>query len=232
MKVFILVAGLGTRIRGLFPDVPKCLVPINGKPFLEWQIEHLMKQGFQDFVLCVGYRKEQVKEYFKNGAELGAGIQYSEETAPQGTGSTLRNAAAFFNDTSIVLNGDTYLPIDYRKFVESHRENASVGAVGSIALSRREENESGGRVVMDDDGRISAFLEKQPMPRGGGLVNAGAYVLEPEITDIIAGTPSSLEHDVFPALCKEGRLYGVEVGRGFVDMGTPEGYAKLGSLLT
>jgi NDP-sugar pyrophosphorylase family protein len=109
VKVFLLAGGLGTRIRSLFPDCPKPMIPFGGKPFLQWQIELLMTQGFDEFVLCVGYLFEQVKEYFGDGSRLGAKIHYSVEQAPLGTGGALRNAASYFHQTIILLNGDTYL---------------------------------------------------------------------------------------------------------------------------
>ncbi|MDO8561316.1 MAG: nucleotidyltransferase family protein [bacterium] len=234
MRVFILAAGLGTRIRAQYPDIPKCLIPVRGKPFLLWQMRYLMDQGFKDFVLCVGYRKEQVMEYFKDGSEFGASVEYSTEDEPQGTGSTLGTARKFFSDTSLVLNGDTYLPVDYRKLVESHRHSAAQGgALVTMALFPTPDFRSSGRVVLGADGRISEFIEKKKEWEKGDLANAGAYVLESSVMELIPQTgPCSLEHDVFPSLAERGLLRGVRVERGFIDMGSPQGLAELEAFLS
>ena len=228
MRTFILAAGFGTRIRGQYPDIPKCLIPVRGKPFLLWQMQHLIEQGFTDFVLCVGYRKEQVMAYFKDGSHVGATIRYSTEEMPQGTGTTLGAARSFFDETSLVLNGDTYLPIDYRKFVAAHQESArKKGTLGSLALFPVAEFGSRGHVILEADGRISAFAEKKE-GNEGDLANSGAYVLESAVMDRIPQVgPCSLEHDIFPALASEGLLHGVRVERGFIDMGSPNGLAEL-----
>lgn len=234
MRTFILAAGFGTRIRAHYPDIPKCLIPIRGKPFLLWQMRYLMDQGFKDFVLCVGYRKQEVMEHFKDGRDLGATIQYSTEDAPQGTGSTLGTARRFFDGSSLVLNGDTYLPIDYRNFVTTHRQSANKeGALGSMALFPMSKFESSGHVILEKDGRISAFIEKKREGKPGDLANAGAYVLESSVMDRIPlSGPCSLEHDVFPPLAKEGLLRGIRVEHGFFDMGSPQGLAELEDFLS
>ncbi len=234
MKVFILAGGLGMRIRPLFPDVQKCLIPIHGKPFLEWQIKHLIAQGFRDFVICAGYRAEQVMEYFKDGAALDISINYSVRTAEEvqnDTGYAIRIAAPFFHEASLVLNGDTYLPIDYRAFVQAHmRSTEDQHTVASIALVSMPAHEGSGRVMLDGRGRVSAFMEKRS-DQGTGFVSAGAYIFEPGIMRYIPEGPSSLERDVFPTLAAERLLQGVPVESGFIDIGTPKGYAALEALL-
>lgn len=231
MRVLILAGGLGTRIRSVFPDMPKCLIPIHGRPFLGWQLKYLSAQGFRDFVICAGYRAEQVKEYVKDGSALGVSIQYSVEEAQDGTGHAVRVAERFLERTSLVLNGDTYLPIDYAKFLKSYRKTSSSGVIAGMALTSMQAHEGSGRVMLDESGRISAFMEKQS-GQGEGFVNAGAYIFEPGIMRYIPEGPSSLERDVFPVLATEGLLYGVPVESGFIDIGTPEGYAKLENLLS
>ena len=233
MKVFILVAGFGTRIREQYPDIPKCLIPVRGKPFLLWQMGRLIEQGFKDFVLCVGYRKEQIMEYFKDGRELGIRIQYSTEDMPQGTGTTLGVARKFFDEASLVLNGDTYLPIDYRNFVEKHRLAAhDDGALASIALYPISQFGTSGHVILEG-GRIKAFAEKKQEGKEGDLANAGAYVLESSVMDRIPlSGPCSLEVDVFPTLANEGLLRGIRVEHGFIDIGSPQGLAELEKFLS
>lgn len=233
MRTFILAAGFGTRVRALHPDIPKCLIPVRGKPFLLWQMRYVMDQGFKDFVLCIGYRKEQIMDYFKDGKDLGVSIRYSVEDTPQGTGTTLGAARRFFDEASLVLNGDTYLPIDYRSFVETHgRSAAEEGALASLALSPVSKTAESGQVILEGN-RITAFAPKQQVGNEGTLANAGAYVLESAVMDRIPQNgPCSLEHDVFPRLASEGHLYGVRALRGFIDMGSPQGLAELENVLS
>ncbi|OGJ60225.1 hypothetical protein A2635_05665 [Candidatus Peribacteria bacterium RIFCSPHIGHO2_01_FULL_51_9] len=227
MRVLILAGGLGTRISALFPDVPKCLIPINGKPFIQWQIEYLRAQGFREFVICVGYRADQVMAICGDGAAWGISVQYSVEETPQGTGGALSIAERYLTDTSLVLNGDTYLETDYGTFIRAHKEAArNEPLVASIALISMPAHEGSGRVIQGEHGRISIFLEKGS-GEGEGYINAGAYVFEPEIVRHIGDGTSSLEHDVFPALAEAGVLHGAPVTGTFTDMGTPEGLAAL-----
>lgn len=223
MKVFILAGGFGTRIRALFPDVPKCLIPIRGKPFIEWQIEHLRERGFRDFIICVGYRADQVMAACGDGDAWGVSVQYSVEETPMGTGGALLIAKRYLTDTALVLNGDTYLEIDYGAFVRAHEEVVQKEPiVASIALVSKPAHEGSGRVMLDEHGRTTSFLEKRS-DQGEGYVNAGAYVCEPSILDSIEGGPYSLESDVFPRLAISGTLHGVPVTGTFTDIGTPEG---------
>ncbi len=239
MRVFILAAGLGTRMRAMFPDTPKALILFGGKPFIAIQLEYLIGQGFKDFVICVGYRSVQIREYCGDGSRWGITIQYSSveyaddlSEDPFGNGHTLKNARPLFEKTSLVLNGDTYLPIDYQHLVERHTmHHAQYGALGTMALSLMPEHNDSGRVVVDATGRVSGFFEKQKESAGTGLVNAGAYVLEPGVLDLIPEGVSSIEHDLFPLLVKEGKLFGTDLGESFIDIGTPEGYAAMKSFV-
>ncbi len=230
MKVFILAGGLGTRIRSLFPDRPKSMIPFGGKPFLEQLIVLLSGQGFRQFVLCVGYQAEMIMAHFQDGQRLGVEIAYSQEPAPLGTGGALRYAAPYFDAPVLVLNGDTYLDTDYQAIVAYHKQHP--GACGTVVVCEVEDAGQSGRVVLDADGRVVAFHEKQAGV-GRGLVNAGVYVFEPHILDYIpAGVQVSLEREVFPALLRAAQpLFGFVVHEAFVDMGTPAGYQRLEAIL-
>jgi NDP-sugar pyrophosphorylase family protein len=230
--VFILAGGLGTRIQPLFPDTCKPMIPVHGKPFLEWQIQMLIDQGFDQFVLCVGYRVEQVIDHFADGQRWGIQIDYSIESKPLGTAGALKHAARFFQDTSLVLNGDTYLATDFQKLIRQHqavlRYNHLVGSLGLVTVP---DTSRYGEVAIDGDQRVVEFREKVDRS-SGGLISAGAYVLEPGVLNLIPIAQSvSIEKEVFPNLAATKQLCGFEVTGQFVDMGTPEGYRTLESLL-
>lgn len=230
ITVFILAGGLGTRIRGLFPDRPKSMIPFNGKPFLEHQIALLARQGFRRFVLCVGYQAGPIRAHFEDGRRFGVEISYSQEATPLGTGGALRYAAAHFDGPGLVLNGDTYLAMDYRAMAAFHAAHA--GAVGTIAVSEVADTARYGQVVLDDARHITAFREKA-VAHGRGMVNAGAYIFEPRILDYIPKSGKvSLENETFPSLLAAGEaIYGYPIRESFVDIGTPEGYRQLQTIL-
>ena len=232
MKAFILAGGLGTRIRSLFPDVPKSMIPVNGKPFLEWQIRALVAQDIKEIILCVSYKAEAIIDYFGNGQRLGAQVDYSSEPKPMGTAGALRLAHRDLTDTTLVLNGDTYLPVDYAPLIQAHRRFVfEKSAIASICLANVPNAARYGQVNLDSNGQITSFAEKSSAAQPG-LVNAGVYVVEPDILDSIAPNKAiSIEREVFPALLKQHQLYGIRVQRSFIDMGTPEGYDQLSNEL-
>ncbi len=233
MQVLILAGGFGTRIRSQFPDLPKALIPVRGKAFLERQIELLASQGFHNFTLCLGNRAEQIVSHFGDGKPWGVAITYSIESNPLGTGGALKYAAPLFQETALVLNGDTFLDIDYQSLVAHHREQGKrTTIVGTLALVRVQDSTRYGEVVIDQDHRITEFREKSPAYCGQGLINAGAYVFEPRLLDYIPSRrATSLEKEIFPDLMALGNLWGVIVRGHFVDIGTPEGYQALEELL-
>jgi mannose-1-phosphate guanylyltransferase len=232
MRVLILAGGLGTRVRAEFPDLPKPLIPICGKPFLERQLTLLAAQGFKQFTLCVGYRASQIMEYFGTGTAWGVSLTYSAEPFPLGTAGALKHAASVFHESALILNGDTYLAVDYRAMIACHNRRPPE-VVGTLALTEGPDSARFGEVIMADDGRIVTFNEKVTGRGGPGLINAGAYMLEPRVLDLIpGGRASSLEREIFPALAAAGQLGGTIVTGSFVDIGTPAGYAELAALLT
>lgn len=230
VKVFILAGGLGTRIRPLFADQPKAMIPFHGKPFLEIQMQLLADQGFTSFVLCVGYQAEPIITHFGDGTTRGWEIVYSREPRPLGTGGALRYAEQYLKATSIVLNGDTYQPMDYQALVRAHR--SFTRSMGTITVVEMNDTDLYGQVMTDKHSRIQQFLEKTAVS-GPGKVNAGVYVLEPQILQHSPpGQKVSLERDVFPSILSAGLpLYAFTEERAFVDIGTPEGYQTLCAVL-
>ena len=234
MQALILAGGLGKRLRPLVNDRPKPMALVDDKPFLEYQVEFLRANGFQSVVFCVGYLYEHVEAYFGDGSRWGLKIDYSIETEQLGTGGALKLAERYVRGTFAVLNGDSFFGVDLGKLLHFHRRHVESapegGYLGSIALTRVEEMGNYGSVTLDSNERITGFYEKTEREVAGqnGLpqVNAGIYLLEPAILDVIpASQPVSIEREVFPALLKGGsRLGGCPMDGFFVDIGTPEGY--------
>jgi N-acetyl-alpha-D-muramate 1-phosphate uridylyltransferase len=120
MKIAILAGGLGTRLGSLTKDTPKSMVRIRGKPFLEYQLELLKRNNLEEIVLCVGHLEDEIESYFGTGSRFGVRIEYSEEEKPLGTAGALRNAENLLGDDFLVLNGDTYLAINYGEVIDKY----------------------------------------------------------------------------------------------------------------
>lgn len=235
MPVLILAGGLGTRLRPLVKDKPKPMADVGSKPFLEYQVSFLKRYGFRHFVFCVGYLHQHIREYFGDGWRWDVRIDYSIEEEPLGTGGALKHAEAHVHGTFLALNGDSFLDADLDQLVRSHeRSRSDQKRQGTIALTQVEEAGRYGTVRLGPGNEVLEFVEKSAeSPEGKGpseqYINAGIYVLEPEILRMIPRSRKvSIERDVFPSLLADGGgLYGCFLDGFFVDIGTPAGYREL-----
>lgn len=228
----ILAGGLGTRLTSVLPDRPKVLAPIQEDTFLDHLVAQLYAGGLRRLVLLLGYRHEMVEAHLdqvlrKRYPDLE--FVCSVEPSPLGTAGALRLAGKFCDDTFLLINGDTYVEFDARHLLAAHLQNH---ALVTLAARRVEDASRYGSLDCDAQGRILGFREKS-VTTGGGLINAGVYVMEPRVLDLIAATgPVSLEQDVLPSLIKAGeRLWTVELGGQFFDIGTPASYAEFSVFL-
>jgi NDP-sugar pyrophosphorylase family protein len=203
MKGMILIAGRGTRLRPLTDRIPKCMVPIAGKPVLQHTIEWCRGFGINEFVLNPCYLPEMITSYFGDGRRFGVQIHYSFEESPLGTAGGVKQAARFFDEPFLVWYGDNVCRCDLTRLCEAHRQRRGLA---TIALHWRQEVTQSGIVGLDADERITRFLEKpRPEEAFSHWVNAGIYVLEA----IPAGRPSDFGHEIFPSLVGQGaELYG------------------------
>ncbi len=225
MKAIILAGGLGTRIRGAISEaLPKPMAPVNGKPFLEYVLQHLTQHKVNQIILAVGYKYERIQDYF--GSSFGqAEISYSVETEPLGTGGAISVALDLIAEADtpvLVLNGDTYFPIDYGSLLEQHiQKKAGI----SLALKFLEDNSRYGSVKLDNQDRVVAFTEKQAA--GQGLINGGVYLIERNIFQNQV-LPDKFSFEEFLAnKVTDLPLAGIVFDSYFRDMGIPEDYQKL-----
>ena len=243
-QAVILVGGLGTRLAEQFPDVPKGLVPVNGRPFLEWQLDWLRRGGITRVLLAAGHKGETFEHYFAHRPADGMVVVLSREPKPLGTAGALRFAKGLLaEDPVLVLNGDTLVPnLDFstvwKKVFHSvektpgffHGVEKSFPQCGKIFVAPIENAGRYGTVEFGADGFVTAFREKAPV--AAGFVNAGVYLLP---LDVIASIPPgeavSIERDVFPELVKQRRLAAVPVEPPLLDMGTLDGLAKMEAFL-
>jgi len=217
MKAIILAGGFGTRLKHVLPDTPKPMADINGTPFLEVLIKYLRGQGFDEFVLSVHHMREQIIDYFKGGR----GISFAIEEEPLGTGGAILNSIkqAGVTGNVAVLNGDSFLEIDYKKFFAAHGDK-------NFSLALREVEDTGryGRVEVEGD-IITDFREKGI--HGKGFINAGYYILN-AYWMLKQGLPDrfSLESDFLLPKIKQIKPGYFTVKNYFIDIGIPEDYAK------
>lgn len=233
-KAMLLAAGEGTRLRPLTLDVPKCMVPIAGRPVLEHTITRLRGFGVVDLVINLCYLPAVVMQHFGDGSQWGVKITYSLEQQALGTAGGVRNVASFFDGPFFVWYGDNLSTCDLRRLYAFHQRK---GGLATIALHYREVPTASGIVGLDEHDRVTRFLEKpRPDQVFSHWVNAGILVLEPSVLPSIpaAGGPD-FGRDVLPALLAQGApLYGYRMSRGeglwWID--TPEDLRRVQALLT
>ena len=224
MQAIVLVGGEGTRLRPLTYGTPKPMVPIMGVPFLARTMERLYHAGIRDVILPAGYMPEAITEYFGDGSQLGLRITYVIEETPLGTAGALKNVEQHIHGPFFVLNGDVLTSLDLRAMVAEHMKK---GGIGLLHLIRVEDPSAFGCVVHDADGRIGSFVEKPPRETAPtNEINAGAYLSEREILDMIpAGRNVSIERETFPQIIASGKgLYAYTTDDYWMDVGRPEQY--------
>jgi len=220
MQAVILLGGQGTRLRTLHPDVPKALAPVAGRPFLDWQYDWLTRGGVTSIHLAAGYKADQIQTW----AATRAHVTVSCEPEPRGTGGALAYVQPFIqSEPFIVVNGDSLSPaLDFQRLISSHQNRSNHGRCLTMAVARMEQAGRYGTVKFNEEGCITHFQEKAD--RENGWVNAGVYVLSRDVLDHIPSDQSySLEHDLFPGLSEEHRIFAFPVDPPMLDMGTPEG---------
>jgi NDP-sugar pyrophosphorylase family protein len=230
MQAIILAGGLGTRLRALVNDRPKAMASFANKPFLEYQIQFLKRHRIHNIILCLGYLKENIQQYFQDGSPWGISISYALEDDFLGTAGALKNAEDLIYSRFFVLNGDSFFNIDLKNLANfhEHRKSENEQFFGTIALAEVPDREQFGSVILDSDHNIVAFEEKSNTHNLPGLINAGIYLLEPAVLERIPSSKTvSIEKETFPSLLQMGKcLAGYPSDGFFVDIGTPDGFFR------
>ncbi|MBN8782916.1 MAG: histidinol phosphate phosphatase [Sphingobacteriales bacterium SCN 48-20] len=219
-QAIILAGGLGTRLRSAVPDLPKCLAPVAGRPFLFYVINYLRSQGINDFIFSLGYKHELITDYLERDfATLSYKTVIEEE--PLGTGGAIRLAAAQAHSSQVIVtNGDTLFRADIPAMLQLHN---SSHAVCTLALKPMNHFDRYGVVEINDEGRITAFKEKQQYEQG--TINGGLYVIDREALLATAlAEKFSFEKDFLEARYAQDKLYGIAQDNYFIDIGIPDDY--------
>jgi NDP-sugar pyrophosphorylase family protein len=226
-QAVILAGGLGTRMRPVTETIPKPMIPVCGKPFLQHQLELLRRNGIERVLLLVSYLGEQIDQYFGRGDSLKMEIGYSYELSPLGTGGALKNASSKLEEKFLLLNGDTFLDVDYTAVIAdfiNHKPQALIVARKSADMPVPN------NLAVSADGQVTAYQKRNP--ENMTCTDAGAIILARKVLDNIAPTQvCSLEEEVFPKLIKRGEMRAWVTPEPFFDMGSPAGLKALSEKL-
>jgi mannose-1-phosphate guanylyltransferase len=224
MQALILAGGEGTRLRPLTTTVPKPVVPLVDRPFIQFMLDWLIGHGVDDIVMSCGHMASGVRNVLGDGSAFGIQLRYVEEPQPLGTGGALKYAEPLLDDRFLMLNGDVLTDMDLTAQLAQHERT---GARATLALTPVEDPSAYGLVRTADGGEVEEFVEKpSPDQIDTNNISAGAYVLERSVLELLeAEQPASIERDVFPRLVGEG-LYGYVSGGYWLDIGTPARYLQ------
>ncbi len=223
MECIILAGGLGTRLHSVTQDLlPKCMAPVNGKPFLYYLFQYLATQKPERVLLALGHRAAAVMEWSEK-QDVSFEIEYILEKEPLGTGGAMQSALKKTTKEHIaVLNGDTFFPCNLHELYQFHIEK---NAAATLALKQMYGYDRYGSVVMDEQKRILQFEEKQYTPQG--FINAGVYIIcKNAFMNKALPEKFSFEQDYLEAFVGEGNFYGKDAAHYFIDIGIPEDYQK------
>lgn len=219
MHVVIMAGGKGTRLAQVNSELPKPMVPVFGKPILEWQIRCLCAQGFRRITIVTGHLREKIRDYFQDGSAFGAKIDYFEEEEPLGTAGALFALKSRLTDDFLLLNGDILFNVDVDRFVSFHKNS---GAAATLFTHPNDHPFDSGIVIADSSGRVTNWLHKEdPRTWYRNRINAGLHILSPEILNSLNGQKADLDRDLLKPMIPEGRLFCYDSPEYVLDIGTP-----------
>ncbi len=228
MQALILAGGKGTRLRPLTVYTPKPIVPLVNRPFLLYQIEVLRKAGIEEITLSLSYQPDKIQHILGNGQDFGVRLRYVTEPSPMGTGGAYRFASENIRETTVVFNGDILTDLDIAKLIEYHQSKQSAATLTLVPVK---DPARFGLVQTDKEGNVLQFIEKPQPDELAELkvktINAGVYVLEPSILDLIKkDTNRSFEYHVFPDILKKKLpFFAYTMNKEYWrDIGTPASY--------
>lgn len=226
MKALFLAGGMGTRLRPLTNHLPKPMVPIMGVPLLERNICELKQCGISEIIVSTCYQAQCIEQHFAPDRRNGLKIHCVCEEKPLGTGGAIKNCQKYFDETFLVFNSDILSNIDLKALIKFHQQKKADVTIAAIEV---EDTSNYGVIEYDPDETIVSFTEKpKPGEEKSHFINAGIYVFEPRVLDLIPeGQNVSVERDTFPLLLKNGFRMSVYRGSGYwIDIGTPQKYMQ------
>lgn len=228
MKVVIIAGGKGTRIASVANEIPKAMIPVNGKPVLEYQVELAKRYGFTEFIFIIGHLSDQIEDYFGDGTKWQVNISYYKEKQALGTAGALAYLKDDLKADFFVFYGDTVMDIDLGKMLVFHQTKK---ADATLLIHPNDHPYDSDIVELNDDESVRKLWIK-PHPAGfvsRNLVNAALFIFSPKILEFIeTGIKSHIEKDILPQCLKTGlKLFGYNTPEYIKDMGTPDRYLKV-----
>ena len=222
MKTVIMAGGRGKRIAELIGNIPKPMIPIQGKPVLEWEIECLRNQGFDDIILTVSHMKEAIISHFGDGGSFGVRIDYFIEDTPLGNAGALFRMRDKLTEDFLLLNADSVFDVDFNRFVEFHRQK---GGLVTLFTHPNDHPYDSGLILTDDDSAVTGWLTKEDQRPEWyrNCVNAGLHILSPKLLENTPDTPKiDLDRQILKPLAGTGKMFAYQSPEYVKDMGTPE----------
>jgi NDP-sugar pyrophosphorylase family protein len=227
VPVALLAGGLATRLRPITETIPKALVEVAGRPFIDHQLALLRRNGMRRIVLCLGYRGEQVEAHLGDGAALGMELRYSYDgDRLLGTGGALRRAAPLLGDLCWVLYGDSYLDIDYCATLADFTRRDALGLMTVLRNDNRWDRSN----VIFRDGRLLRYDKREQTPEMDYIDYGAALLRRPALERIPPDQPYDLA-DLYSHMVAEGQMAGYEVTRRFYEIGAPSGLEETNAYL-
>ena len=221
MKAVILAGGLGTRLQPYTKSLPKPMLPLCGKPILEYEIEWIKKNGIKEIILCVSYLRKKIEDYFGDGKKFGVKIEYAISSKPLATAGQLKTAEKFIDDTFVCIYGDSIYNFNLRNMIKQHKKSKSNV---TMSLYDYKFNLKYGVIDTKNSGKVISWNEK---PEFSAKINIGCYVMEPEVLQLIPkNRPYGMDSVIRKILAKKKKVSSVISKKGFIDIGDKETYEK------
>ncbi|WP_341479125.1 nucleotidyltransferase family protein [Heliobacterium chlorum] len=222
----IMAGGVGSRLRPLTDTMPKPMVPVHGRPAMEYAIELLKQHGITEIAVTLCFYPEIIMNYFGDGSRFGVQLHYFIENEPLGTAGSVKQAQEFLDETFLVISGDGITNINLSKIIEFHKKKQ---ALATMALTTVDDPTQFGIVITDERGFIRRFIEKpKPEQVFSNTINAGIYAFEPGIFEYIPSGFYDFSKHLFPLLLQEKfHLLGVHARGYWKDIGTMEQYKQV-----
>ena len=227
MQMVILCGGLAIRLRDIAKDIPKSMVQIDGKPFLEYQIENLRKNSIKDIILCVGHLSEKIKDYFGNGEQFGVNIRYSHDgDKPLGQIGAIKNAESLLEDVFFVMYGDSYLSVDFQKLYSYFMRNNKLGLM--VVYKNYDKYDMSNLIIKDN---MVTKYGRNGVTKDMIYIDYGVSIFRKKALNLVPKNTFYTTKQFFSDLIKKEELLAFEASKRFYHIGNPDALEEFKSFI-